>query len=339
MATLSTAILDAVADDWEEEPQYPSAVCSGIVGDKAHADRGGYHISIQDQPSTNFSVVLTNDKAPPGTWPRNRASAIDMSMSKADMKKCHNRLKELYRDRATDPRAKYIRAFNGWDGTGSPGRYDLAKGTITTATIDHTWHEHVEFYRRYANDPQARRAFMSKIRGESIAEYLGEDPVTPAEQDAIAAKTVALFTAQLGDETRLRSYMRAAAVSYDGRGLPGGLATEAVPQPSVLHYFTHLVQTARATFEGFKTFVEAEAARDAQEAARDAAAMAVLERLATGAGATLSPAQFAELKTYLGQKIAEAGSDAVDGIRGRLDHVAEVLAEAGQALTTADDNV
>src|SRR3954470_6518147 len=110
MATLSTTSLNWLADQWENV--YSTAVLSGIVGDLAHKARGGYHISRQDQPTDNYSVIRTDDK--PGNGPSDRAAAIDMTMSTADIIKCHTRLRAFWK--ATDPRMKYINAWNGWDG-------------------------------------------------------------------------------------------------------------------------------------------------------------------------------------------------------------------------------
>lgn len=179
MATHAPSQLVFLANEWEK--LYGSAVLSGIVGDLAHKLRGGYHISIQDQPSTNYSVVRADDKAPPGNWPRDRASAVDMTMSTADMKKCHVRLRNAWNNRSNDVRMKYINAWNGWDGEGDAGRYDVVKGTVGTATPDHKWHIHLEIRRRYVNDRNAMLAILSILKGESLEDYLEEDMPTARE--------------------------------------------------------------------------------------------------------------------------------------------------------------
>lgn len=162
MATAAPSQVVYLANEWEK--LYSSAVISGIVGDRAHAIRGGYHISIEDQPSTNYSVIRPDDKAPPGNWPRNMASAVDMTLSLNDMKKCHARLKAAWA--ANDVRMKYINAWNGWDGNGSPGRYDVVKHTVSTASDDHKWHVHLEVRRKYVNDRTAMNAILSILAGE-----------------------------------------------------------------------------------------------------------------------------------------------------------------------------
>lgn len=177
MATLSTTNLNWLANQWES--LYGSAVLSGIIGDLAHKARGGYHISRQDQPSTNYSVVRADDKL----GPSDRAAAIDMTMSTADIIKCHKRLRTIFLNRDDDPRMKYINAWNGWDGEDEAGRYDVVTGNIGTATADHKWHIHLEIRRRYVNDRTAMEAIISMLKGESLDDYHGVDSPTQEEED------------------------------------------------------------------------------------------------------------------------------------------------------------
>lgn len=174
MATLSTTSLNWLANEWEKS--YKSAVLSGIVGDLAHKARGGYHISREDQPKTNYSVIREDDK--PGNGPNDRAAAIDMTMSTADIKTCHVRLRDLWKNRAKDPRWKYINAWNGWDGVGSAGRYDVITGNVSTATADHKWHIHLEIRRKYVNDMTAMKAILALLKGEPY-----KAPTTPSTGD------------------------------------------------------------------------------------------------------------------------------------------------------------
>ncbi len=212
MTTRATAVLTGLASDWKK--LYRSAVISGIVGDTRHAKRGGYHISIEDQVNrADYSVTRPDDKAPPGSWPRDTASAIDMNLNLADMKVCHARLRAVWSNRATDPRARYINAHNGWDGTGSPGRYDWVTGSVSTATDDHEWHVHLELRRRYVNDPKAAAAVLSILRGDSLAAHLGDDGMAldntkgkgiyksgdgPTEREALADLHYAAFKGNSG---------------------------------------------------------------------------------------------------------------------------------------------
>lgn len=159
-----------VADEWENF--YTSAVFAGIVGDPAHQVKGGYHISIEDNSSTNYSVVRPDDKAPPGTWPRNLAAGIDMSMSPTDMKLCSDRLWDVWND-LTDPRRNYVNGFNGWFNDGGPAkRYDFVTQKVSETTSDHKSHVHLEIRRKYVTDPIASQAIVSILRGDSKQAYL-----------------------------------------------------------------------------------------------------------------------------------------------------------------------
>lgn len=171
MSTLAHNITRGIATEWDG--MYGSAVLSGIVGDAAHQKRGGYHISIEDQSSTNYSVTRPDDKAPPGTWPRNLAAAIDMSMNPSDMALCSGRLWNVWNDK-TDPRRVYINAFNGWfnESDVPAKRYDFVTQGISETTSDHKWHVHLEIRRKYVTSPEAAKAILSILRGESKAQYI-----------------------------------------------------------------------------------------------------------------------------------------------------------------------
>jgi hypothetical protein len=169
MTTKATSLLLNVAYRWEEV--YATAAFSGIVGDLAHTLTGGYHISIEDQSPTNYSVVRPDDKAPPGSWSRIHATALDMSMGKADMILSTRRWMVVWSDR-TDPRRKYFNAFNGWTGSGNAQRWDFVANTVQTSTNDHQTHQHTEIRRRYWNDPVAHQAAISIARGETKHQWM-----------------------------------------------------------------------------------------------------------------------------------------------------------------------
>lgn len=170
MATNAHSVTKSIASQWETF--FVSAVLSGIVGDEAHKANGGYHISIEDQSSTNYSVIRPDDKAPPGTWPRNLAAAIDMSMSPTDMAECSWRLWYAWNDQ-TDPRRIYINGFNGWFNDSNPAkRYDYVTQAISNTTSDHKWHVHLEIRRKYVTDTKAAEAILSILKGESKETYL-----------------------------------------------------------------------------------------------------------------------------------------------------------------------
>lgn len=169
MSTVATALMKGLASDWESKCGLTSAVISGIVGDLAHRLRGGFHISRQDQPTTNFSVVRPDDR--PGNGPDDAAAAIDMTMSTADMKTCTARLVKMWTNKA-DPRRKYINAFNGWLGSGDAQRWDVYANTKSYASPDHKWHVHLELRRKYVASATAAKAVLSVLKGEPVDQYL-----------------------------------------------------------------------------------------------------------------------------------------------------------------------
>lgn len=186
MTTLAAPfIANGVVSAWEDE--YPSATFSGIVGDQAHMRSGGYHVSIEDQSSSNYSVIRPDDKAPPGDWSRKHATALDMSMNKTDMVKSTRRWMVVWSDRS-DPRRKYFNAFNGWTGSGDAQRWDFVTNTVQRSTNDHQWHQHTEKRRKYWNDPQADRAMISIARGQTKEQWIAQESGMSSEGDEMYAK-------------------------------------------------------------------------------------------------------------------------------------------------------
>jgi hypothetical protein len=172
-----------LAQEWEK--LYPSAVCSGIVGDLAHRAGGGYHISRQDNPPGNYSTVRPDDRR----GPANAAAAIDMSMNATDMALCTKRLRALY-DNPADPRIVYLNAFNGWLGFGAAHRWSFVARMVTYATTDHTWHVHLELRRRWAASMVAMTRVRTALAG-TTADDTGDDDMsyskwTQAERDQLA---------------------------------------------------------------------------------------------------------------------------------------------------------
>lgn len=156
---------------------FASAVCSGIAPDARHKKRGGYHCSREDNPPHNFSVVRPDDRA--GKGPDDAAAAFDISMNRRDMIVATRRLIAIWAD-PTDPRRKYLNAFNGWLGVADAKRYDVVKRTIKKATKDHTWHLHGEIRRLYVLSAAMVKAVLSALRGQSKADYLLSVGVKPS---------------------------------------------------------------------------------------------------------------------------------------------------------------
>lgn len=173
---------------WED--MYASAVFSGITGDADHLKRNSYHNGIEDNPIRfGFSNQRPDDRVPPGTWPTNLSAAGDMSMSKADMVKDYKRMMAVYKD-PTDPRRKYLNAFNGWNGVGDAKRVDFVANTITWASPDHKWHVHEEFKRKWIGKKEAHDAILSIHRGWTKAQWIASiQPPAPQPQPPVIMPT------------------------------------------------------------------------------------------------------------------------------------------------------
>ena len=195
MATVATAVLRKFADDWENA--LPSAVLSGIVGDPDHMAEGGYHVSREDQPSSgDYSIQLAEDRE----GPSNAASAVDMNHSAAEMALVTRRLLNSAQDQ-NDPRLNYCREFYGTlDGKNVTG-WDTYYGSSRTSDRSHLWHIHLSFLRKYVNDPIAMAAVLSVIKGETVAQWLGQTGGQPGGDPGGGGSTMALGDlARLGDD-------------------------------------------------------------------------------------------------------------------------------------------
>lgn len=255
MTTLAPPLLRNAVEVWES--LYSSAVFSGIVGDEAHRRRGGYHISIEDQSSTtNYSVIRSDDKAPPGDWSRVHATAWDMSQNRDDMILSTRRWMAVWGDHS-DPRRKYFNAFNGWTGSGDAKRWDFVSNSVNTSTNDHQWHFHGELRRRYWDDPVAHRALVSTARGDTKEQWLsGEDDMLSDQQ--ITMPTEKLLT---GEELPLPQ-------------------VPSIPADQVLGWtLHHTFASRRSAEEGLKILWQLKAAAASDET-RDVALRAAIQALA-----------------------------------------------------------
>jgi hypothetical protein len=184
MATVAHQAMKDFARQWERI--FPSAVCSGIVGDRRHARAGGYHLGRRYQSRSNYSVVRPDDRR--GCGPDDGASAVDMTMNRRDLILATNRLRAVYNNR-NDPRRKYLNGFNGWIGRGSATRYDVYARRTKRATPDHKSHIHLEQRRRWIKDATSNAAILSALRGESVATWLRSRGVkAPARKPAAHAR-------------------------------------------------------------------------------------------------------------------------------------------------------
>lgn len=165
MSTVATPLVRQLASDWEK--LFSSADMVGVVGNAAHARRGGYHIGRQFQPADNYSCIRPDDKL----GPDDAAAAIDMRLSDIEMRACTSRLVTAFTN-VSDPRRKYLNAFNGTQDNKTARRWDVYARKIQAASADHLWHVHLEIRRKYVNSPVAMKAILSILKGESVANYL-----------------------------------------------------------------------------------------------------------------------------------------------------------------------
>lgn len=171
---------------------YPSSVDSGIVG---HPGTNTYHQSIDDIPNKNgYTNRYPDDKAPPGSWPRNVVVATDQSKNKQDMLLGWKRWKSVFDDKS-DPRRVYVAEYIGTPDGKTARRLDFQNDTDqSNSDLTHTWHEHKARRRRYANDNRATVAMLSVDKGETKAQYLvsiGQKPQPQPEEDGMRNKWVA----------------------------------------------------------------------------------------------------------------------------------------------------
>lgn len=157
--------------EWERNFGYSSAVFSGFEPNAAHLDSGGYHCSVLDLRAHGNGGDYSNSRPDDRDFNVEYGSAIDMSMSPADMMKCHGRVRAVFDDRS-DPRRQFLNAINTYDGTGDAVRLDFYANTATVASADHRWHNHQETRRKWNRSWGAVRAIASVLKGESKAAYL-----------------------------------------------------------------------------------------------------------------------------------------------------------------------
>lgn len=148
-----------------------SNVIPGLRFGGIYAKKPGYHNTRSANTATNYSVVLPADKL----GPSNLASALDLTMGEAEMRKRTGYLRRAALNPA-DGRTSYIREFIGTL-NGSTVYCLIASGPGTAFREDtgrddsHLWHIHISFYRQYANDPRAMDALFSVLSGETFEEW------------------------------------------------------------------------------------------------------------------------------------------------------------------------
>lgn len=172
------------------EKVYPSAVLAGIVADKRHLKRGGYHCCLVHLLAYgnghDYSARRPFDSLKAVTKAgRVFSCALDIGLGRADMKRLHANVRRVYLDRS-DPRRRFINAINCWDGSGDAVRYDFQAGTAGWATPDHRTHAHcdvprayVDIYRDEKEAAKASRALVSVVTGETRAAWTAREEPKP----------------------------------------------------------------------------------------------------------------------------------------------------------------
>jgi hypothetical protein len=155
----------------------PGAQLSGIYANKA-----SYHNSRaanQQRWPGNYSIQRADDKL----GDPDAASALDITLGPADMKKLTQRLLD-----ATNRRDQRIMVLRSWFGTvnGSTviGR-DVRDNRAVTSDASHLWHIHLSGYRRYANDHAAWAGVAAILTNQGAGTGDWFDMATEAQLRAI----------------------------------------------------------------------------------------------------------------------------------------------------------
>ena len=173
MATLASKEMVWFSLEWEKGidsafRREDAATQAGIVGDLAHRLSGGYHISREDQPGSNYSIAQFGDDR---LGRADLASAVDMTMDPTAMVTVTRRLVDAWH--REDPRLSNVRGFNGTLDGRSGIRKDASNPDPRATDYSdstHTWHVHLEFFRRYADDLKTMQDVLSVILGSTILE-------------------------------------------------------------------------------------------------------------------------------------------------------------------------
>jgi len=153
----------------------PSAVFSGIVS--SYVPRRGYHFAANQLPTNDYSRQLAEDRIDIDV---DAASALDVSQSTTDMMRVTRRFYDSWKN-SDDPRLNNVREVIGTLDGRSVIYMDCQSGEQGTADDTHLWHNHVGVLRRFANDGPTMLAIASVVKGETLAQWLGQ--TQPEEED------------------------------------------------------------------------------------------------------------------------------------------------------------
>ena len=147
----------------------PQAKLSGIVGDRNHKygyDRGRSFIG------NDYSTQAADDKAGPGE----AASALDVTLSTADMKAVTTRLIKAVD--ANDSRLHCLREFFGTTNGSSVTGRDVRSKRWVSSDSSHLWHVHLSFYRKWADSAECKKV-AEVFTGKGSAGGGGTTPPKP----------------------------------------------------------------------------------------------------------------------------------------------------------------
>lgn len=162
-------ITDAMWRMWTEA----QSIIPGVRLGGIWASKPGYHNTVNANASSNYSVRLSLDR----TSPRDKARALDLTMSDTQMKQRTQRLLDAAARR--DPRLKAVREFYGTvDGRRVTGRIkDSESGAWRSSTSDssHLWHIHISIFTTHCDDWDALAPVLEVLSGGTTNE--GDDDV------------------------------------------------------------------------------------------------------------------------------------------------------------------
>jgi sulfite reductase alpha subunit-like flavoprotein len=137
-----------------------------------YANKSGYHNTVKANKANwpgNYSIKLALDL----TKPDDKARAIDLTMSDAEMRKRTGYLRDAAA--RNDERLYAVREFYGTlDSKKVFGRIkDSEKGSWRASTSDssHLWHVHISIFTKYVGNLEAMRAIASVLKGESLSAW------------------------------------------------------------------------------------------------------------------------------------------------------------------------
>ena len=134
----------------------PGARLGGIYAPKPGYHNGRHHVSMRD-----YSVQRADDKVGDG----NAASALDITLSDAQMKTCTQRLINATLASPQDPRMFPVREFFGTVNGRTVTGLDVRDRRWVTSDPSHLWHIHISGYRRWCNDYAAWQGIASVVIG------------------------------------------------------------------------------------------------------------------------------------------------------------------------------